>query len=73
MKKTKLSLASNTQVCDNVLVNREKDSVQKRAMLRFSRQKMPLRDVEARQCKDLFGYANQSENLFDDIETQLRC
>ena len=68
-----LKLTTDPLDCDNILVNRENDSVLKIVRAWISKGKLPTKNVESRQCKGLLGYANQFEKLFVDKETQLVC
>ena len=68
-----LNLTTETLDCDNILVNKENDSVFKTGRSCILKGKMPAKDVESRQCKGLLRYANQFEKLFVDKETQLVC
>ena len=61
-----LKLTTHTLDCDNILVNQEKDSVFNTVRVWISTGKLPTKDVQSRQCKGLFGYANQFEKLFVD-------
>ena len=68
-----LKLTTDTLDCDNILMNQEYDSFLKIVHAWISKNKLPTKDVESRQCKGLLGYANQFEKLFVDKETQIVC
>ena len=65
------TLTTDTLDCGKILMNQENGSVLKKVRSRTSKGKLPTKDVESRQCKDLLGYANHFEKLFVDKETQL--